>query len=78
MEHSINISILIFYLPIAIMHLEDTSKELFIDYACEIHTETIDYLSKIFDDSLSDVTCPWRVVLIKIKQEKLGGRINNY
>ena len=48
---------------------KNSSKQEFIDHACEIHPESIDYLSKIFDDSLSDVSCPWRNFLAKVKQE---------
>ena len=41
-----------------------------VDHAYEIHPESIDYLSKIKDNSLSDVTCPWNEILMKIKQEE--------
>ena len=48
---------------------KNSSKQELVDHAYEIHPESIDYLSKINDNSLSDVTCPWNEILIKIKQE---------
>ena len=46
------------------------SKQEFIYHSCEFHPESIDYLSKIIDNSLSDVTCPWSEISMKIKQEE--------
>ena len=47
-----------------------SSKQEFIDHAYEIHPESIEYLTKINDNSLSGVTCPWNeVIYTKIKIE---------
>ena len=44
------------------------SKQEFINHAYEFHSESIDYLKKIADDSLKDVSCPWNVQ----NKEKVG------
>ena len=49
---------------------KNSLKQEFIDHAYEIHPESHDCLSKIKDNSLSDVTCPWNEIFIKIKQEE--------
>ena len=46
------------------------SKQEFVNHAYEYHPESIDYLIKIDDDSLSDVLCPWIEIETKIKVEK--------
>ena len=38
---------------------ENSSKQTFINHACEIHPEAIKHLSKIKDGSLGDIICPW-------------------
>ena len=61
------------------------SKQEFVNHAYEYHPESIDYLIKIDDDSLSDVLCPWIEIETKIKVEKtdvgaerqLGGNVKN-
>ena len=49
---------------------KNPSKQEFIDHAYEIHPESHDCLSRINDNSLSDVTCPWNEISMEIKQEE--------
>ena len=39
------------------------------NHAIELHPESIEYLSNIDDNSLSEVTCPWNVITAKVKTE---------
>ena len=49
---------------------KNISKQEFVNHACEFHPESIDYLIKINDNSLSDVKCPWNEISIQIKEEE--------
>ena len=40
---------------------KNQSKQYFIDHVFEYHPEVVDYLSKIKDESLEDVICPWKI-----------------
>ena len=54
-------------------NFKDNSKQEFINHAYEFHKESIDFLMKIDDNSLSDITCPWteiKEILTKIKKEE--------
>ena len=46
------------------------SKQELIDHAFEYHPESVLFLSKISDNSLSDVTCPWSSLVTEIKLEE--------
>ena len=46
------------------------SKQELIDHAFEYHPESVLFLSKINDNSLSDVSCPWSRLVTEIKLEE--------
>ena len=46
----------------------DSSKQMFVDHACEIHPESIQYLKNICDSSINDVELPWK---FKTEQDPL-------
>ena len=46
---------------------KNSSKQEFIDHAYEIHPESINYLTKIDDNSLKDVLLPWTNFSTKIE-----------
>ena len=48
---------------------KDHSKQELVSHAFEFHPESIDYLSNIDDNSLSDVFCPWNEIMTKVKTE---------
>ena len=50
---------------------KNSSKQELINHAHKIHPECVQFLSKINDDSFTDVLCPWNDIFIKeIKVEE--------
>ena len=39
----------------------DSSKQMFVDHACEIHPESIEYLKIISDSSVNELELPWKI-----------------
>ena len=53
---------------------KNSSKQEFINHAHEIHPECVQFLSKISDNSFSDVLCPWNEIVtseIKIEENEI-------
>ena len=50
---------------------KDHSKQEIINHAYEIHPDSIDFLSNIRDNSLTDIICPWNDNEIKEEQIEL-------
>ena len=51
---------------------KNNSKQEFINHAYEVHSDCVNHLDNVDDDSLEDVSCPWKNSDVKTTENKSG------